>query len=72
MEKINFEGKTYTLTQDAYIDGPAEGTPYYRAMAIDQEGNEYEVTWEVVENWEQIEDESEMCDWDSPASVEKM
>jgi len=29
----------------------------------------YEVRWDVKDNWEEIEDESEMCDWDSPVSV---
>lgn len=60
------------LTQQAYIDGPADGTPIYKATGIDQHGNNYEVTWEVVENWEQIEDEQEMCDWDQPARIEKI
>lgn len=67
---VEFEGKEYTLTQDAYIDGSADETPYYRAMAEDAEGNEYEVFWDVLENWKEIEDEQEMCDWDNPAKVE--
>ena len=71
MEKVSFEGKEYTLTQQAYIDGPADGTPVYKATAVDQEGNEYEVEWEVRENWEEIEDESDMCDWENPVSVER-
>lgn len=66
---VTFEGKEFALTQQAYVDGPANGTPYYKASAVDQKGNEYEVTWEVVENWEQVEDESEMCDWDNPVEV---
>lgn len=70
---VKFEGKEYALTQQPYIDGPADGTPYYRAMAVDAEGNEYEVEWEVVEYWEKIEDEQEMVeDWDTPVSVEKI
>src|SRR5690625_1725417 len=60
------------LTQQAYIDGPADETPFYKASGIDKEGNEYEIEWSVKENWEQIEDEEEMCDWDSPVSVEKI
>lgn len=69
---VEFEGKEYTLKQQAYIDGKADERPYYRAMAVDQEGNEHEVTWDVVDNWEEIEDESESCDWDEPESVEKI
>ena len=82
MEKVIFEGKEYTLTQDAYI---AEGAnryryglpldddrPFYKASAVDQEGNEFEVAWEVVDHWQELEDENEMCDWENPASVERI
>lgn len=72
MEKVKFEGREYTLQQDAYIDGVAGDTPVYKAMALDDEGNEYEVTWEVVDHWEELEDESEMCDWENPVSVESI
>ncbi|MBP1971562.1 hypothetical protein J2Z83_003713 [Virgibacillus natechei] len=61
------------LTQQAYIDGLADETPIYKAHGIDREGNEYEVEWEVVENWDLIEDEQEMVeDWDKPVSVDKI
>lgn len=73
MEKVMFEGKEYTLTQEAYAAGSANGVPYFQATAVDAEGNEYEVTWDVRDNWEEIAatgDDSEMCDWDAPVSVE--
>ena len=71
--KVKFEGKEDALTQQPYIDGPADDIPYYRAMAVDAAGDEYEVKWEVVENWEKIEDEQEMVeDWESPVSVKKL
>lgn len=61
------------LTQQPYIDGPADGTPHYKAAGIDQGGNEYEVKWEVRDNWEEIEDESEMVEnWDEPDSITKI
>src|SRR5690625_367048 len=60
------------LTQQAYIEGNTNERPVYKANGIDSEGNEYEVTWEVVDNWEEIEDEQEMCDWDIPVSIEKI
>lgn len=66
--KIKFEGKEYTLTQEPYIDGTHE-KPFYRANAVDAEGKLYEIRWDVKDNWEEIEDESEMCDWDSPKGV---
>jgi len=69
---VEFEGKEYTLTQQPYIDGKTDDRPHYRAMAVDKEGNDHEVTWNVVDYWEIIEDESESCDWDEPESVEKI
>lgn len=70
---VKFKGKEYPLTQQPYIDGLADSTPYYRAMAVDAAGDEYEVEWEVVENWEKIEDEQEIVeDWESPVSVRKL
>lgn len=69
---VEFEGKQYTLTQQPYIDGKMDDRPYYKAIAVDKNGNEHEVVWDVVDNWEEIEDESESCDWDEPESVEKI
>lgn len=68
-EFVNLE---VALTQQAYIDGNADERPVYKANGIDPEGEEYEVTWDVVDNWEEIEDEEEMCDWDNPVSIEKV
>lgn len=58
-----FKRETYDLPLD-------EEKPFYIASGIDADGNEYEIAWEVVENFEDIEDEQEMVeDWDKPASV---
>lgn len=77
MEKVTFEGIEYTLTQQAYITGTHEN-PYYEASAIDSEGNEVTVTWDIKEHWLNedgalnglLEDEGEACDWDNPVSVD--
>ncbi|MFJ5713101.1 helix-turn-helix domain-containing protein [Neobacillus sp. NPDC093127] len=70
---VTFEGKEITLTQDPYIDGVPGREPYYRAVGIDAEGNEYNVVWNVVDNYEEIEDESEMvADWGKPFDVIKL
>jgi hypothetical protein len=66
---VKFEGKVITLTQDAYIDGPADERPIYKAHGVDEEGNEYIVTWDVVDGYEEITDESEMCDWKHPIGI---
>lgn len=65
---VEFEGKGYILTQEAYITGTHE-SPRYEAHAIDNEANEYMVTWLPVENWRELEDASDHCDWNSPAAV---
>ena len=56
--KITYEGKEYTLTQQAYIAGMNE-EPYYLANAIDNKGNEYEVKWELNEYTREKYDEIE-------------
>ena len=81
---VEFEGKTYTLTQDAYAENyGTDGAVRYYAAAVDADGNEYLVTWETTEQWDEaqeeyketsevngyIEDESNACDWDSPIEV---
>lgn len=66
---VNFEGKTITLTQAPYIDGAANERPVYRAHGTDEAGNEYIVTWDVVDGYEEITDESEMCVWERPIGV---
>ena len=46
---ITYKGKEYILTQQPYIMGMINGDPCYLASAIDSEGNEYEVEWELNE-----------------------
>lgn len=75
MRTVEFEGKTYTLTQEAYVGTYATK---YHAAAVDDEGNKYTITWETTEEWDNArkidlsycEDESDACDWDNPVNVE--
>ncbi|WP_232239208.1 hypothetical protein [Paenibacillus sp. FSL M8-0142] len=69
MMTYTIDGKEITLTQDAYIDGLPGERPIYKAHGTDAQGNEYIVTWNVVDGWENIEDESEMCDWENPIGL---
>lgn len=50
---VTYEGKTYTLAQQAYADnyGTDGGVAYY-ASAIDAEGNGYRVTWHLTPEYE--------------------
>lgn len=66
-EKVTFEGKEYTLTQEAYYQA---GEGKYTASAIDAEGNEYNVWWTITNP--DAEEESDMCNWDEPESVERI
>lgn len=66
-----FVNQEIALTQKPYIDGSE--TPVYKAHGIDNVGNEYELEWEVVDNWEQIEDEQEMvANWEEPNYITKI
>lgn len=81
---VEFEGKTYKLTENAYSDnyGTDGGIRYY-ASATDGKGNEYKVAWDTTAEWDQaneqykqtgeysplLDDESNACDWDTPAEV---
>lgn len=63
-------GKELRTTQDPYVIDNGET---YRAMAIDQENNPYMIEWEVNHpDFENLEDESEACDWNNPITVNKI
>ncbi|REK69358.1 hypothetical protein [Paenibacillus paeoniae] len=67
---IKYNGIGITLTQLPFIDGPMGERPLYKARGQDGSGNGYLVKWEVVENWQDIEDESDMvANWDAPNEV---
>ena len=57
---VEYEGKTLKLHQP-YIDGPYEYATY-RACADDEEGNQYEIIWDIINT--DCENESEACDWE--------
>jgi hypothetical protein len=81
---VNFKGKVFTLTQDAYADNyGTDGEVRYYASAVDSDGNVYRAIWETTEEWNEaeaaykatgevngyIEDESNACDWENPIDV---
>lgn len=63
---VRVEGIEYRTT-----DRPRVGSrgDTYTAPALDQENNEYEIEWAVV-NPEAV-DESDTCQWDEPIAVVK-
>ena len=69
MTQVKFNGKIYTLTQDAYYSNGNTGE--YQASAIDKLGNEYMIYWTIREDIDQnTAEEDEMCNWDEPSRVE--
>lgn len=61
---VEVEGVEYRTTQDPYVSDEGDT---YQAHALDAEGNEYLITWEVANG--ETEDESDACDWDSPINI---
>lgn len=58
MMKCEFEGKTYTVIQNAYISSNGKT---YQAHAIDEEENDFLVYWLITKP--NVEDENEACNW---------
>lgn len=56
-------GVVVHLTQQAYLAGTHDA-PRYQASAIDDDENEYVVTWMPYANYMEFDDESDCCDWD--------
>ena len=81
---VYFEGKKYTLTQEAYIDDLNLGVAYF-ASAVNEESEEVTVVWDTTEEWDERErmykesgytnmlyvndDEADACNWDKPVKV---
>jgi hypothetical protein len=67
---VTMRGRKYSLTQNAYLDDDHSVTPpraIYRATAVDEHGEGYEITWDII--CPECEDESDACDWEHPAAI---
>ncbi len=67
---VQHAGKTLNLTQNAFLDcdGSNNGERYYSAGAVDADGNEYKVRWEIYDGFDG-DDESNACDWENPSLI---
>ena len=81
---VYFEGKKYTLTQEAYIDGLNGGVAYF-AAAVGENEKEVTVMWNTTTEWDEREklyresnytnmlyvndDAADACDWNNPVNV---
>jgi hypothetical protein len=73
---VEHQGATIYLQQEAYNAAEQGQQPYYRARGMDEDGNEYTVTWQITDEfrdllkeWEETRetrliDEGNACDWD--------
>lgn len=62
--------KMYQMTQDAYLNYNSKlNRDIYTAKAIDEDGNEYMLIWEIKDK--ESEDASNTCDW-SEFTVEQL
>ena len=53
---VTYEGKVYTLTQQAYADNyGTDGDVAYYASAVDADGTDYKVTWHCTPEYEAAE-----------------
>ena len=64
---VNFEGKELRTTQDPIISDDGER---YTAPALDEQGNEYIISWSVIDF--ETTDESTSCDWDNPVGITRL
>lgn len=67
---IEFNGKKYVQTWDAFISDDGRQYIAYGHEDGDDE-KEVRIAWDVtLDNPAECDDESNMCDWDKPISVE--
>lgn len=73
-EYDRYELVEVAITQNPYFDGVREEKPVFKAAGVDCDGNEFEITWDVVENWEEVaeqgDDQQMVEDWDAPSKIE--
>ena len=70
MRSYTIDQRTVYLTQEAYLAGTNE-SPHYEAAATDRDGNQYQVRWSILEDYDPaLDQEDAACDWDKPVSID--
>lgn len=59
--RVEHKGKILRLAQQPYIDGSHED-PFYTAIALDEEDNEYEIVWHDANL--DVDDQMDACNWE--------
>ncbi|KRL91666.1 hypothetical protein [Limosilactobacillus ingluviei] len=68
-EHVVYNGKSYWLTQEVYLDGEIDKTPYYQAAGIDEHGRECTIIWAIDQEYFGNGDQGDDCDWENPVEV---
>lgn len=71
--KYDIGGEEYKLAiaSDAQFEGP-RGEEKIAAQAVDEDGTEFLVYWDVAEDWQDSdEDMTHAADWDNPVGITK-
>jgi len=82
--EFTFNGKEYVIIENASVEnrypfGFEKPDIIYTGRALDIRGNKYKVVWELKKEYTEdtglfnnLEDESDACDWEHPTQVEKI
>ncbi|MFR0595471.1 hypothetical protein [Limosilactobacillus mucosae] len=65
IKKIKLNGTVLIPDQNAFM--AAEGDAFY-ALAHDANENKYMIRWDVLPDWDSVDD-GDACDWDNPAGA---
>lgn len=61
---VEHNGETLWLIQAPYPFGPADTVGYeYIASAVDADGNDYTVSWDVLPDFDPNDTDDNACDW---------
>lgn len=76
---VEFDGNTYLLLDQPYLDGGCDRAPCYTVNALrvgdtldeNNEVEEYTLTWKINPDYDPaMQEEEDACDWEHPATVE--
>jgi len=70
----NWQGIELTLIQDPYLSEDVFGDPCYYAAAIDREGNDWSIKWEILPgiDIDTHTDAEYHCNWENPVYAKMM
>ena len=66
---FDYVGVELRTVDDPYIADDGVNV-FYKALAVDTHNRLYEIQWDIIANdFEQLQDESEACNWEEPTKV---